>query len=224
MGHFAFQGTQRPAPSAAFWSRALFQARPGETEAGVPAPGHPPRAARLPVAAPSRVPRAQRGRASRADRCARGAYPGDDRGVPGGGREQQEQQQQRGAARAPHGALGAGGGWGPLGARGRSAEKRAGVWREPRAVIKASPAVTHAGARPAARAGGTARAHAPRPTAPARPPRPPPSAPRRARAAARRPRLGRHAGSAPRGAPRSRPGSRRSPALPSARAWSALVA
>lgn len=93
-----------------FWNRALFQARLGVTEAGVPAPGHPPRAARLPVAAPSRVPRAQRGCASRADRCARGAYPGDDRGVPGGGREQQEQQQQRGAARAPHGALGAGGG------------------------------------------------------------------------------------------------------------------
>lgn len=125
-----------------------------------------------------------------------GSYPGDHRGVSGRRcepqqREQgQEQEQERDAARASHRALGRArrlGRPGPWAGRARhgaahgSGRARRRL-REPGAVIKASPAVTHAGARPAARTGAR-RGHTPH--APRAHARPPPAAPSHARAAPR---------------------------------------
>lgn len=133
--------------------------RHGATEAGVPARGHPPCAPRLPIAVPFPSPWGAL-QAHLRQTGARAAYPGDDGGVPGvrseQQRRQQQKEQQRGAARVPHGALGTGGSWGALGARGR-ARSLAGGPASLRAVIKASAAVTQPA--PARQPAGTPRAH-----------------------------------------------------------------
>lgn len=143
------------------------------TGADVPARGDPPRAAPLPSprgAARARIPGGQV-RPGPLTPVMTAASPAGGVSSSGGSSSRSSSGAQRGPLMAPSGLRG---GWGPLGAPGRGAlaGARSGGradWRAAgaslRAVIKASPAVTHAGARPAARAGGTARAHTPRPHA-----------------------------------------------------------
>lgn len=132
-----------------------------------------------------------------ADRCARpltpvmtAASPAGGVSSSGGSSSRSSSGAQCGLLMAPSGPAAVGGGWerGAVGWPAAAASLRA--------VIKASAAVTHARARPAAHAGGTARAHPHAPRAHARPPgrpasettsaaarrpAPPPRAPRRQR-------------------------------------------
>lgn len=214
---------QGPGPSAAFGAGHLSQSSKGRLGQVSPPGATLPEP--LPIqprpsprgAARARIPGGQVRRRPLTP-VMTAASPAGGVSSSGGSSSRSSSGAQRGPLMAPSGLRG---GWGPLGARGRGAlagarsDGRA-DWRAAgaslRAVIKASPAVTHAGARPAARAGGTARAHTPRPTRTRAPT--PARRPRDEHVPARgspRPRPGRHAGSAPRGAPRSRPAPRLPP-------------
>lgn len=153
-----------PAPSAAIGAGHSSKCQ-GATEAGVPARKDPPRAPRLPSAAP-------RGRA-RGRQVRPAAYPGDDGGVPGGWREQQrrqqQQEQQRGAVRAPHGALGTGGSWRRLGARSGGL---AGCCREPPGGYKGERRRDSRPRPPGSPRGGHCAGTPPRPTRTRAPTRP----------------------------------------------------